>query len=258
MEGDWKGRGGVVKKPPVCVEDTMACIIRSQNGDKEARDKIVQDNLGLVWSVVRRFASRGYESEDLFQIGCIGLMKAIDKFDVTMDLKLSTYAVPMIMGEIKRFLRDDGMIKVSRSVKENGWRIKKAADKIAKRQGRDATMEELEKETALSSEEIILAMEASMEVESIHKTVYQGDGSEITLADKLAQTKDDKEEILNHMLLGQLLAELEDKERTLIMMRYFQDKTQTEVAKELGISQVQVSRLEKKILIRMRQAVTGT
>lgn len=245
-----------MKKESVCVDDTMACIIRSQNGDKEARDKIIQDNLGLVWSVVKRFASRGYDSEDLFQTGCIGLMKAIDKFDVTMDLKLSTYAVPMIMGEIKRFLRDDGMIKVSRSVKENGWRIKRAADKIAKKQGRDATMEELEKETALSSEEIVLAMEASMEVESIHKTVYQGDGSEITLADRIVQTVDDKEEILNQMLLGQLLAQLDEKERTLIMLRYFQDKTQTEVAKELGISQVQVSRLEKKILIGMRQAVT--
>lgn len=239
------------------MEDTIACIIQSQQGDKAARDQLVQNNLGLVWSVVRRFASRGYDSEDLFQIGCIGLMKAIDKFDVTLELKFSTYAVPMILGEIKRFLRDDGLIKVSRSIKENGWRVKSAADKIAKRQGRDATMEELEKETALSSEEIVLAMEATMEVESIHKTVYQGDGNELTLADKLTAVGDDKERILNQMLLKQLLDGLDEKERHLIILRYFQDKTQTEVAKELGISQVQVSRLEKKILIRMRQAITG-
>lgn len=237
------------------MEDTIALIIQSHAGDKMARDKIVQDNLGLVWSVVRRFTGRGYEGEDLFQIGCIGLMKAIDKFDVSLELKFSTYAVPMIMGEIKRFLRDDGMIKVSRSIKENGWRVKKAADQIAKKQGRDATMEELMNETALSSEEILLAMEASVEVDSIYKTVYQGDGSEITLVDKLSVLKDDKEEILNHMLLKQLLDNLEEKDRKLITLRYFQEKTQMEVAKELGISQVQVSRLEKKILIRMRQAV---
>lgn len=235
------------------MDPTIACIIRSQQGDKAARDKLVQDNLGLVWSVVKRFASRGHDSEDLFQIGCIGLMKAIDKFDVSLELKFSTYAVPMILGEIRRFLRDDGLIKVSRSIKENGWRIKKAADKIAKKNGRDATIEELTKETALSSEEIVLAMEASMEVESIHKTLQQGDGSELTLADKVAAVGDDKEELLNKMLLTQLLEGLEEKERRLICMRYFDDKTQMEVAKALGISQVQVSRLEKRILIRMRE-----
>lgn len=239
------------------MEDTIALIIQSHNGDKTARDKVVQNNMGLVWSVVRRFTGRGYEGEDLFQIGCIGLMKAIDKFDVSLELKFSTYAVPMIMGEIKRFLRDDGIIKVSRSIKENGWRVKKAADRIAKKQGREATMEELVQETALSSEEIVLAMEASVEVDSIYKTVYQGDGSEIMLVDKLSMHKDDKEEVLNHMLLMQLLDNLEEKDRKLIILRYFQDKTQMEVAKELGISQVQVSRLEKKILIRMRQAVLG-
>lgn len=235
--------------------DTINLIVQSQQGDKEARDQVVQENLGLVWSVVRRFSGRGYDSEDLFQIGCIGLMKAIDKFDVSLELKFSTYAVPLILGEIKRFLRDDGLIKISRSIKENGWKVKKAAEKIAWKQGRDATLEELEKETALSSEAIILAMEASAEVDSINKTVYQGDGNEITLADKLAQMKDDKEELLNHLLLKQLLDNLEEKERNLIIMRYFQEKTQTEVAKELGISQVQVSRLEKKIIVRMRQAV---
>lgn len=239
------------------MEDTITLIIQSQNGDKSARDKIVQDNLGLVWSVVRRFTGRGYEGEDLFQTGCIGLIKAIDKFDVSLELCFSTYAVPLIIGEIKRFLRDDGMIKVSRSIKENSWKVKRVSEQIAKKLGRDATMEELQKETALSSEEIVLAMEASAEVDSIYKTVYQGDGSEITLADKLAMEKDDKEEILNHMLLKQLMEHLEEKDRKLISLRYFQEKTQMEVARELGISQVQVSRLEKKILIKMRQAVLG-
>lgn len=239
------------------MEDTITLIIQSQKGDKSARDKIVQDNLGLVWSVVRRFTGRGYDGEDLFQTGCIGLIKAIDKFDVSLKLCFSTYAVPLIVGEIKRFLRDDGIIKVSRSIKENAWKVRRASEQIAKKLGRDATMEELQKETALSSEEIVLAMEASAEVDSIYKTVYQGDGSEITLADKLTIEKDDKEEVLNHMLLKQLMEHLEENDRTLIDLRYFQEKTQMEVAKELGISQVQVSRLEKKILIKMRQAVLG-
>lgn len=236
------------------MEETIALIIRSHSGDKLARDKVVKDNLGLVWSVVRRFTGRGYDGEDLFQIGCIGLMKAVDKFDVSLELKFSTYAVPMILGEIKRFLRDDGMIKISRSIKENGWRVKRAAEKIAQKEGRDATMAELEAETALSSEDIVLAMEANVEVDSIYRTVYQNDGSEISLVDRLPQ-QDDKEEVLNHMLLHQLLDQLGEKERKLMILRYFQEKTQTEVAKELGISQVQVSRLEKKILISMRQWV---
>lgn len=236
------------------MEETIALIIQSHSGDKLARDKVVKDNLGLVWSVVRRFTGRGYDGEDLFQIGCIGLMKAVDKFDVSLELKFSTYAVPMIVGEIKRFLRDDGMIKISRSIKENGWRVKRAAEKIAQKEGRDATMAELEAETALSSEDIVLAMEANVEVDSIYRTVYQNDGSEISLVDRLPQ-QDDKEELLNHMLLHQLLDQLGEKERKLMILRYFQEKTQTEVAKELGISQVQVSRLEKKILISMRQWV---
>ncbi|MDE6314205.1 MAG: sigma-70 family RNA polymerase sigma factor, partial [Lachnospiraceae bacterium] len=159
---------------------------------------------------------------------------------------------PMIMGEIRRFLRDDGMIKVSRSMKENAYKIKLAQDSIRKRSGREPTIEDLERESQLSKEEILLAMDVQMEVESIYRSVYTGDGNEICLADKIADKKDENESSMNKIVLEELMKELEEKERRLIVLRYFEDKTQTETAKRLGISQVQVSRLEKKILLRMR------
>lgn len=238
------------------MDEVTVLIAKSQSGDKEAREVLIEKNLGLVHHIVKRFLGRGYDAEDLFQIGSIGLMKAIDKFDLSFDVKFSTYAVPMISGEIKRFLRDDGMVKVSRTLKENGWRIKQASEKIAHERGRDATIEEISRATELSKEEIVMAMEANVEVESIYKSVYQSDGNEIYLVDKLPEKKDANEKLLNHMLLEQLLEELEEEERKLIKLRYFQDKTQVEVAKRLGISQVQVSRMEKRILVRMRERLT--
>lgn len=237
------------------MEDIAVLIARSQAGDKEAREVLIEKNLGLVHHIVKRFLGRGYEAEDLFQIGSIGLMKAIDKFDLSFDVKFSTYAVPMISGEIKRFLRDDGMVKVSRSLKENGWKAKQAAERISHAKGREATLEEIAEETGLNREDIVMALEANVEVESIYKSVYQSDGNEIYLVDRIPEKKDDNEKLLNHMLLEQLIGELGEEERTLIMLRYFQDKTQVEVAKRLGISQVQVSRMEKKILIRMRESM---
>lgn len=238
------------------MEHTIALIEKSHQGDKEARDMLVKENMGLVWSIVKRFAGRGHEQEDLFQIGSIGLIKAIDKFDMSYEVKFSTYAVPMISGEIKRFLRDDGMVKVSRSLKENGYKIRQATQSISHEMGREATLEELAAATELSTEDIVMAMDANVEVESIYKTVYQGDGNQISLVDKLIEKRDDHEILLNHMLLEQLLGLLDEKEKTLILLRYYKDKTQMEVAKELGISQVQVSRMEKKILLRMRDVLS--
>ena len=200
--------------------------------------------------------------EDLFQTGTIGLIKAIDKFDLTYDVRFSTYAVPMISGEIKRFLRDDGPVKVSRTLKENGWKVRQAAEKLAHRHGRDATLEEIAQETGIQREDVVMAMEANGEVESIYKTIYQSDGNEIRLVDKVASQSqspeyvdEEKEKLLNHMLLQQLLEGLEETERELIRLRYFEEKTQSEVAAVLGTSQVQVSRMEKKILLRLRQEV---
>ncbi len=232
--------------------ETIELIKKSHNGDKEARDTLVSNNIGLIWSIVKRFSGRGHDLEDLFQIGCIGMLKAIDKFDLSFDVKLSTYAVPMISGEIKRFLRDDGMVKVSRSLKENGWKIRQASDRLSQQYGRDATIDEIAAATELSVEEIVMAMEANVEVDSIYKSIYQNDGSEIYLVDKLPEDRNDNEKLLNNMLLNQLLEELSDEERELINLRYFKDKTQVDVANSLGISQVQVSRMEKKILLKMR------
>ena len=233
------------------MEETAVLLTQAQAGDRGAREILVEKNLGLVHHIVKRFLGRGYEAEDLFQIGSIGLMKAIDKFDLTYEVKFSTYAVPMIAGEIKRFLRDDGMVKVSRTLKENGMKIKQAADEVSKELGREATISEISELTGISVEDIVVAMEANAEVESIYKSVYQSDGNEIYMVDRLPSGKDDNEKVLNHILLEQLLSELTDEEKRLIALRYFQDKTQVEVARQLGISQVQVSRLEKRILLRM-------
>ena len=247
------------------MDDTKELILRAHNGDKAARDKLVLENIGLVYSVSRRFAGRGYELEDINQIGTIGLIKAIDKFDDSFDVRFSTYAVPMIAGEIKRFLRDDGMLKVSRSLKENGYRIKKATDELVSQNGREATIEELAAATELSVEDVVMALEANTDVESIYRTIYQNDGNEVYLVDKLSGSSGDtvkdefagaQEQLLNSILLEQLLAELDEMEGKLIMLRYFKEMTQTQVADKLGISQVQVSRLEKKILKKLRGYIT--
>lgn len=238
--------------------DTQLLIKKAQEGDKEAREQLINDNVGLVWSIVRRYMGRGQEAEDLFQIGVIGLMKAVDKFDLSYEVMFSTYAVPMISGEIKRYLRDNNsLIKMSRSIKENGWKIKQAKERLSFELGRDATMEELAAATELSMEDVVTALEANGEIESIYKTVYQGDGNEIFLVDRIREEKNETECLINRMTVEKLLDSLEENERILIVSRYFEDKTQTETAKILGISQVQVSRLEKKILLKMRKNVQG-
>lgn len=233
--------------------DTIELIRQSQAGDKEARDRVIMENVGLVWSIVRRFISRGHEPEDLFQIGSIGLIKAIDKFDLSFNVKFSTYAVPMIMGEIKRFLRDDGMIKVSRSLKESAGKIRIAREKLTNKFGREPTIEEICDELNLRKEEVVMALESVSEVESLNKTIYQGDGNAIYLIDKLEQTGDGNDNVIDKIALKETIESLDEKDQKIIKLRYFMDKTQTDIAKELGISQVQVSRLEKKILIKMRE-----
>ena len=246
------------------MDHTKELILRAHEGDKEARDRLVMENMGLVYSVSRRFIGRGCELEDINQIGTIGLIKAIDKFDDSFDVRFSTYAVPMIAGEIKRFLRDDGMLKVSRSIKENGYRIKKASDELISKNGREATVEELAAATELSVEDVVMALDANTDVESIYRTVYQGDGSEIYLVDKITMADNaatsqgslpQQEKMLDIIMLRQLLEELDETERKLISLRYFKEMTQSAVAAELGISQVQVSRLEKKILLKLRKNI---
>lgn len=241
------------------MEDAINLLKKARAGDKEARDKMVENNIGLVWNIVRRFSGRGYEIEDIFQIGCIGLIKAIDKFDMNFNVKFSTYAVPMITGEIKRFLRDDGMIKVSRTLKENGWKIKKVSDELSQKYGRNATINEIAAVTELQPEDIVMAIEANSEVSSIYKTVYQSEGKEICMIDQIEENEQGKEsyeeKLINHLVLDEAIRMLNEKERQIIEYRYYNDMTQSQVAKKLGISQVQVSRLEKKILKTMRQHI---
>lgn len=237
------------------MDCTIALIRRSHEGDEEARAKLVEDNKGLVWCVVKRFLHRGVEAEDLFQIGNIGLLKAIDKFDLSYDVRFSTYAVPMISGEIKRFLRDDGMIKVSRSLKELAAKACQCQERMTERLGREPTVLELAEELQVEREELAMALEAAGEIESIYKPVFQKDGQEIRLMDRLPEKSGEEEKLLNHMLLDQLLGTLNKEERQLIYLRYFADWTQSQVGEEMGISQVQVSRMEKKILKQMREQV---
>ena len=238
--------------------DTQKLIRLAQEGDKVAREQVINENVGLVWSIVRRFLGRGQEAEDLFQIGVIGLMKAVDKFDLSYEVMFSTYAVPMISGEIKRYLRDNNsLIKMSRSIKENGWKIKAAQERLNFELGRDATLEELAAATELSMEDVVTALEAGSEIESIYKTVYQGDGNEIYLVDRIREEKNEAELLIDRMTVEQLLNSLTEEEKLLITSRYFEDKTQMETAKLLGISQVQVSRLDKKILLKLSKMCKG-
>jgi len=225
-------------------------IKRSHEGDQDARDLIVQKNMRLVWSVVQRFLNRGYEPDDLFQIGSIGLLKSVDKFDLSYDVKFSTYAVPMIIGEIQRFIRDDGTVKVSRSLKEMANKIRKAKDELSKNYGRIPTVNELAEFLELTPEDIILAQEASRLPSSIHETVYENDGDPITLLDQIDNGEEGR--WFDKIALKEAIMELDEREKLIVYLRYYKDQTQSEVAARLGISQVQVSRLEKKILQQMK------
>lgn len=232
---------------------TIQLISLAHQGDKEARDALVEENVGLIWSIVRRFAGRGCETEDLFQIGSIGLMKAIDKFDTAFDVKFSTYAVPMIMGEIKRFLRDDGIIKVSRSIKEMGIRVSASRQKLSGTLGREPTLEELAEDVGASREEVAVSLEAGVQVESLYAPAAGEEETNLSLLDRISGENGGQEEALNRVVLRELLGSLKKEERELIVRRYFYDQTQTKIAEAMGISQVQVSRMEKRILKKMRE-----
>ena len=234
------------------MDHTKELIEMAHKGDMKARERLVTENMGLIGSIVKRFVGRGYEQEDLFQIGSIGLIKAVDNFDISYDVKFSTYAVPMITGEIRRFLRDDGIIKVSRTIKENAVKCAKAVEELRKDNCKAPTIEEIAKKSGLETEDIVMSISASSEVESLNKVIYQGDGNEVLLMDKIEDNVSRHEELLNSIVVRELLEDLTEREKNIIIMRYFDEMTQTQVADKLGISQVQVSRMEKKILGTMR------
>ena len=241
------------KLPLLSNDEKEALFKRILDGDMDAREQYIKGNLRLVLSVIQRFSNSSENVDDLFQIGCIGLIKAIDNFDITQNVRFSTYAVPMITGEIKRFLRDDGMLKVSRSLKEIAYKAYQAKEALTEKLGREPLLEEIAEETGVEKEELVMAMEAAGEVESLHRPVGMKDGNEVMLLEKIADTGGAEEKILDHLLLTELIKELKKDERKLLYLRYFADKTQTEIGEELGISQVQVSRMEKKILKTMRE-----
>lgn len=237
------------------MERVIELLQSAKAGDKTARETLVKENIGLVWSIVRRFGQRGYEFDDLFQIGTIGLMKAIDYFDLSYGVKFSTYACPMISGEIRRFLRDDSMIKVSRTIKDQQAKLRKAQEMYFITHGKEATPAKLSELTGIPLEEVIIALDVSVEIDSLQKVVYQGEHNEICLMDRIEDPKNESEQVVNQMLLRELIAKLPEMEKNIIILRYYCNQTQSQIAKRLGISQVQVSRIEKRILNGMKKEV---
>ena len=229
-------------------------IIEAQNKSEEAMNKIVLNNSGLIWSIVNRFLGRGYSKEELYQIGCIGLIKAVQRFDTSFEVKISTFAVPYIMGEIKRFLRDDGPIKISRSIKELGAKIREVQRDYLIKNGKDIKISEIAQILNVSTEDIAVALDATKPIDSIDEYAYEGEEKERKIS-KISNNKDDVGDLINKITIKKLIKELDSREQQIIVLRYFKEKTQTEVAKTLGISQVQVSRIEKKVLLEMRKKI---
>lgn len=237
-----------VKNDTYDYENNLPLIELARNGDKKALNRVVEINMPLVASISKKFLNRGYEYEDIFQLGCIGLVKAINNFEPKFNVKFSTYAVPMIMGEIKRFLRDDGIIKVSRSVKATAKKIHYDKEKLTKQLNRDPSIEELATFSGISAEDIIYAMDSSNSMQYLYDVIHQDDGAPVLLIDKLSQKEAEDKGIVDRLMLKEILRDLDTKARQIILLRYFKDKTQVQVSRMLGISQVQVSRIEKKVL----------
>ncbi len=226
-------------------------LTRAHSGDKKAREQLITGNLKLILSVIRRFAARGENPDDLFQVGCIGLIKAIDNFDVTLEVRFSTYAVPMIIGEIRRYLRDNNSVRVSRSLKDIAYKAMQAKEALTAKLGREPTIEQISKELEMKKEEVVLALEAIVEPVSLYEPVYSDGGDTIYVLDQVGDKNDD-ENWIDEILFKQSMRNLPERERAIINLRFFQGKTQTEVANEIGISQAQVSRLEKGALERIK------
>jgi RNA polymerase sporulation-specific sigma factor len=243
----------MLKKESYNYDDNVDLIQLSREGNKEALNRLIQMNLPLVSSISKKFLNRGYDYEDIFQIGSIGLVKAVNNFDSKFNVKFSTYAVPMIIGEIKRFLRDDGIIKVSRNIKNVARKLHYDKEALTKKLDRVPTVEELAQYSGVNKEEIILATESVYGLQYLYDTIHQDDGSPVLLIDKLSENADEDDELVDKLALKEALKNLDVKSRQIIMLRYFKDKTQIQVAKMLGISQVQVSRIEKRVLKQMRE-----
>lgn len=239
-------------------ENDNQSIKRAQDGDKFELDRLIRQNNGLIWSIVKRFSNRGYELEDLYQVGCMGFIKSIKRFDTSFEVKLSTYTVPYILGEIKRYIRDDGPIKVSRSLKELNVKIKELQRMFLLNKGREIKIEEIAKMLKISKEDVLIALESSKPIESIEGNMVQANGDKaINIIDRISTGKDEQEMITNKIVLKEIIDELDDGDKEVILLRFYKEKTQSQIAKILGISQVQVSRIEKKVLQKMRMKFVG-
>ena len=244
------------KKHLLSHEETLDLIQKVQNGDEEAKALLISSNLGLVRSVIGKFSNIGYERDDLLQLGAIGIIKARYKFDPSYNVKFSTYAVPMILGEIKRYLRDDGMVKVSRSLKQLAIKVKMQGEMLSKKLGRDPTIEELAEAIGVEKEDVVMAIESNFSVEYLQGVIHEEEGSPICLIDKISQKGEAEEDkVVDNILLKEVLGKLDKRERQIIMLRYFEDKTQSEIGELLNISQVQVSRIEKKVLHKLKSYI---
>lgn len=233
------------------IEEVNSLILKIRAGDLNSKDILVNENIPLVWSLVHRYKNTYYDKEDLFQIGCLGLLKAIDKFDVSFNVAFSTYAVPLILGEIKKFFRDDGAIKVSRSLKELNIQVNKLRDDYFNKYGKEMRIEDISKELMVSVNDIVMCLDANFYPTSINETIYEKDSSSLVMEDRLSY--DDTDKFINLITLKDSLNKLDNKERLLIELRYYQDMNQEEVAKRFNVSQVQISRMEKKIIEKLKK-----
>ena len=240
-------------------ENDMKVIDNAKNGNKDAMTKLIEDNNGLIWSIVRRFNGRGYDIEDLYQIGTIGFIKAIQRFDTSFEVRLSTYAVPYILGEIKRYIRDDGPIKVSRSIKELNVKILELQREFLHKYGRDISLEEISKELKISKEEIAMALDSARPVDSIEDAKYKDNKTDktVSILEQISTGKDEETEITNRITIKNLINELNDNEKEIILLRYYKQNTQMQVSNILGSTQVQVSRIERKVLDKMKKRLSG-
>jgi RNA polymerase sporulation-specific sigma factor len=224
----------------------------AQNNNEEAMEMLIKNNSGLIWNIVRRFTGRGYETEDLYQIGCIGLIKAIKRFDINLDVQLSTYAVPYIMGEIKRFIRDDGIIKISRQTKELSVKIKQIQNDYMNKLGEEIPINLIADKLNISKEEVAAAIESTQNVNSIYNIEAPDGSDDRMLIDKISDNKDEYNKLVDEMTLKDIINNLEQKEKEVILLRFYKEQTQSQVGKILGITQVQVSRIEKRVLEKMK------
>ena len=236
------------KLPTLTAAETDALLRRAKNGDSAARERLVEGNLRLVLSVLQRFSGRGENADDLFQVGCVGLLKAIDNFDISQNVRFSTYGVPMIIGEIRRYLRDNSAIRVSRSMRDTAYRVLQAREKLQREQQREPTVEQIARELGIRREEVVFAMDAVCDPVSLFEPIYSDGGDAVCVMDQVRDNKNTDEDWLEQIALKEAMARLSERERQILALRYSDGKTQMEVSSEIGISQAQVSRLEKNAI----------